>query len=99
MDRPGQQKIARWTVVNELVDPPELTSPTAMNVVYGPENGTMATLNYPTDGEIVEDATGTFHLIIDCPTAGIWVIRVAATEGVVAVEETNWTVKPSLIPT
>lgn len=97
-DYPGVRKRARWTVTDETVDPPELKSPDAMTVTYGLIGEEPTELTYPAAVEIVEDAEGTFHLDLDCPDRGKWGIRVAATEGVVAVAEEEWLVNRSLFP-
>lgn len=92
---PGTRLRASWTVTDETAEPPALESPTAMTVEYGPKGDDPTVLEYPTDTEIIEDDEGTFHLDIDCPTRGTWAIRVAATEGVIAVDEEEWLIRKS----
>lgn len=98
-DYPGTRKRASWTVTDETVDPPVLTSPDAMTVTLDRPSGDPGetTYEYPDDAAIIEDAEGTFHMDIDCPVYGRYAIRVASTQGVVGVEEEKWRVHRSEI--
>jgi hypothetical protein len=89
---PGSEKIVRWTVTDETVDPPVLTSPTAQQVFVGRE-GTRATVyNFPDDAEVVEDGEGEFHVLVVSDSPGDWAVFIKATEGVIASAVERWTI-------
>jgi len=52
-------------------------------------SGNIATKTYPTDVEVVKDATGSFHLDLTIDEAGEWHYRVSATGTAAAAEEGN----------
>lgn len=91
----GTRIIARWTVTDETTDPPALADPTTMAVLFGRVGGTQnppTQLDYPADIEIVRDSVGTFHLEIDCPDPGEWVVDVYPNSGIVGAAEKRWSI-------
>ena len=91
---PGARKRLVITVKNETVTPAVLADPTTLTITWGPLGGTTTTKSYPTDGVVVHDSTGTFHIDIDCATAGSYFAHVTST-GVVGSSLAEWIIDPS----
>lgn len=95
---PGCQKLIRWTVTDETVDPPQLADPSLMVLYAGASGATPTVLNYPDDAAIVRDSIGAFHALVTCDRAGEWAAFVKALEGVVASGVIKWDVDSAPFP-
>lgn len=63
------------------------TDPTTIVCKYRDPSGNVTTKTYGSDGEVVKDATGRFHLDIDVDEEGTWTYRWNGTGAIVAAGE------------
>jgi len=73
------------------------TDPTTVSCKVRQPNGTVTTLVYGVNNELVKDSTGNYHTDISVTARGIWMHKFIGTGSVQATEEKTFLVKSSLI--
>ena len=68
------------------------TDPTVVTARYQNVTGGDTSLTYPTDGALVKDSAGNYHVDIDCTAGGTWYFRFAGTGAVQSAAEGSFVV-------
>ena len=71
------------------------TDPVTVKCYYKDPNGNKITLTYGTDGALVKDSTGRYHVDITANTSGYWAYRFEGSGTVTAANEAEFLVQPS----
>ena len=73
------------------------TDPSTIKCYYKDPTGTITTLVYGTDGALVKDSAGKYHVDISAATSGNWYYRFEGTGTVTAANENEFIVPLSQI--
>lgn len=69
-----------------------LTDPATINFKYKKPDGTIVTYVYGTNGQLVKDSTGNYHVDVDANAAGTWFYRFYSTGNAQAADEDEFRV-------